>query len=200
MEPSTSFVDSSRLGVIVLCSFAAVWVFAAVGLSSIRPGVTIGAALAVLVGAGAVVVASARRTYAPLDEAASPLDPARRRTVFIAANVVQAVLFSVLISVCIAIDALPFIALGGSLIVGAHLIPLGLSFAERTFVLGGVLLMITGTVGLAATATQLVTANLATGGVCLANAVTLVGLAALQVRRHGRHRTNGPAPRPAPDA
>lgn len=184
MPQSSSFVDSSRGGVLVLTAFALVWAGAAVGLSSIPTAGTVAAAALVLLAAVAVNAVAVSRHFPPTGEADLPLDQHRRRTVYLATNIAQAVLFSVLISVCIALGELAYIPLIGSLIVGAHFVPLGLSFGELSYLAGGGLLILTGLAGIVVSTTPLTTAALATGVVSLTNAAVLISLAGLQVHLH----------------
>lgn len=190
MEQPNPLVDSARLGVVILSAFALVWAVAS-ALSSLPLPVTISATVIVLGSAIAVNLVAAGRQFASVDEEKPPpLSARRRRTVFIASNVVQAVLFSVLISVCLALDELAYIPLIGSIIVGGHLIPIGLSFAESAFVAGGGLLVVTGVIGIVTSATSLAGATLAAGVVSLANAVILIVLAGLQIRLHSRQQAH----------
>lgn len=87
-----------------------------------------------------------------------------------------------LISVCIALNELAYIPLFGSIIVGGHLIPIGLSFGEVTFIVGGGLLVLTGGGGIVASSMLFTTSTFSTGAVSLTNAVVLVALAGVQIR------------------
>ncbi len=189
----TSFVESSRLGVLILSAFAVVWTVAAVGLSSLPLGVSITAAVITVVAAVGLNVGAARRRFAPTDESLAPMTPQRRRTVFIVTNAAQAILFSVTISVCIALGEYAYIPILGSIIVGAHFIPIGLSFAERTFIVGGVVLMASGGLGLIAALAGWAAAPFVVGLVCLINTGALVALALLLIAMHG-----SPTPTPSP--
>lgn len=182
MGQPNGIVDSSRLGVIILTAFALVWVIAAMALSSVPFALSIAAAVVVVVATITINVVAASRHFAPVDEAELPLAPRQRRTVFVATNIIQAVLFSVLISVCIALNELAYIPLLGSVIVGGHLIPIGLSFGEVTFIVGGGLLVLTGGGGIVASSMLFTTSTFSTGVVSLTNAVVLVALAGVQIR------------------
>lgn len=186
MDQPNKIVDSARIGVIILTGFSLVWIIAALTLSSLPLSITL--ATAVIVGIGAVIVLAfaASTRFAAVDETTTPMEPARRRKIFISTNIVQAILFSVLISVCIALNQLAYIPLIGSIIVGAHLISIGLSFAEQTFVIGGGLMVVTGIAGTIASVTALTTPSFATGAVSLINAIVLVGLAGLQIHIYGK--------------
>lgn len=92
MVQSRSLVESSHLGVIVLTGFAVVWVVAAAMLSSLPMAVTLAAAVGVLLVGVAIILAASRRRFDPTDESRSPIDPRHRRSVFIVANIAQAVL------------------------------------------------------------------------------------------------------------
>lgn len=181
MNRRSSFVESSRMGVLIFSAFAFVWAIAAFGLSSVPQTVTVIAL--VIVGLFAVIMnaIAASRRFAPADETKARIPPHRRRTIFIASNIGQAVLFSTLISVCVALNELAYIPLVGSFIVGAHLIPIGLSFGEQLFVAGGSLLMLMGAGGTAASWMHLTTSAYAAGVVSLTNAVALLCLAGLQI-------------------
>lgn len=181
---TSSFVESSRVGVTILSAFALVWAIAAVTLSSLPLPVTLVCTGLVLAAALTLIIVASSRTFTPTDEARSPIAERHRRTVFIASNIAQAMLFSALISVCIALNHLAYIPLVGSLIVGAHLIPIGLSFAEFNFVAGGGLLIVTGTAGTLTAWTSLAAPASTAGVVSLANAAVLLGLAGLQVYLH----------------
>lgn len=193
MDQPHSFVDSSRLGVFILSAFAVVWVVAAVALSSVPLAITIAATVIVLVAAITVNLIAASRRFATVDEEKPAMSPRRRRTVFIASNIVQAVLFSVLISVCLALNELAYIPLIGALIVGGHLIPIGLSFGETAFIVGGALMVLTGIVGTLASSMPLTTPTFAAGVVSLTNAALLIVLAGLQIHLHSRQRSAGQA-------
>ena len=182
MGQSNKFVDSSRLGVIILSIFALVWAIAAMVLSTVPLTLTVPAAAMVFIAAAAIITIANSRRFVAVDEQQLPMAPRQRRTIFIAANIVQAILFSVLLSVCIALDELAYIPLGGSVIVGAHLIPIGLSFGEKAFMVGGSLLVLTGISGLVVSWVLFTTSAFASGVVSLLNALVLIGLAAVQLR------------------
>src|SRR5699024_4048693 len=137
MGQSNKFVDSSRLGVTILSIFALVWAIAAMVLSTVPLTLTVPAAALVFIAAAAIITIANSRRFVAVDEQQLPMAPRQRRTIFIAANIVQAILFSVLLSVSIALDELAYILLGGSVIVGLHLIPIGLSFGEKAFIVDG---------------------------------------------------------------
>ena len=175
MGQSNKFVDSSRLGVIILSIFALVWAIAAMVLSTVPLALTVPAAAMVFIAAAAIITIANSRRFVAVDEQQLPMAPRQRRTIFIAANIVQAILFSVLLSVCIALDELAYIPLGGSVIVGAHLTPIGL-------MVGGSLLVLTGISGLVVSWVLFTTSAFASGVVSLLNALVLIGLAAVQLR------------------
>lgn len=191
MDRPESLVDSSRLGVVILSAFAVVWAVAAVALSSVSLTITVAAAVAVVVAAITVNLVAASRHFLAVDEAQLAMGAQQRRTIFIAANVVQAVLFSVLISVCIALGELAYIPLIGAIIVGGHLLPIGLSFGETAFIAAGTLVALAGVVGTVATWASLTTPALASGLVSLTSAALLIGLAGLQVRLQSTPRGRG---------
>lgn len=191
-QPS-SFVESDRVGVVILSAFAVVWVAAAVGLSTVPLAVSIPVAVVIVGVAIAMNLAARARHFEATDDEISPVAERQRRIIFIASNGVQAVLFSVLISICIATDELAFIPLVGAIIVGAHFFPIGLSFKDRAFLVGGGLLVFTGAAGTAIATTSMSTPEFAAGIVCLINAVVLVSVAGFQVRLYSRPRSRADA-------
>ncbi|MGO1543735.1 MAG: hypothetical protein ACTHXA_05260 [Gulosibacter sp.] len=188
MSEPNSFIESSRVGVMILSIFGLVWALAAVGLSNLPLLLTVSAAVIAALLTIVLNLVAASRQFNATDETKALVGTRRRRKVFIASNIAQAVLFSVLISVCLALNQLPYLALIGSIIVGAHLIPIGISFGERPFIAGGTLLVVTGCAGILAVVFELVSESTAAGVVSLVNAAVLLILAGLQIALYGRRR------------
>src|SRR5699024_3012920 len=113
MGQSNKFVDSSRLGVIILSIFALVWAIAAMVLSTVPLALTVPAAAMVFIAAAAIITIANSRRFVAVDEQQLPMAPRQRRTIFIAANIVQAILFSLMLSVCIALGDMAYIPLSG---------------------------------------------------------------------------------------
>lgn len=170
---------------VVLSGFAVVWAAALVGLSSLPWVVRVPCLVLAVLVAGFLNVVAGVRGFRPVEPSALPGDPARRRSVFAITNVVQAVLFSALISVGIATENLSLIPLGGSVIVGAHFWPLGRVFAERSFSVVGTAMVAVGLIGLTAVLTSIVTGPGAVGLVAAVNTVLLLAVAGRQVHRYG---------------
>lgn len=97
--------DNTRLGITVLCLFGVAWTLVLIPLSSASTPVALTIMAIAVLWAGSLLLASRQRDFTPTEQTsadAAPLNAAQRQRVFVITNVAQAVVFSVVISICIA--------------------------------------------------------------------------------------------------
>lgn len=142
--------DNTRLGITVLCLFGVAWTLVLIPLSSASTPVALTIMAIAVLWAGSLLLASRQRDFTPTEQTsadAAPLNAAQRQRVFVITNVAQAVVFSVVISICIATARVEWIPLFAALFVGLHFIPLAWAFAELSFGWAGAALTILGGLG-----------------------------------------------------
>lgn len=184
----TSFVDSTRIGVAVLSGFSILWAVAVLSFSSFTTLQGTALFSATVLFAVTLNVIAARRRFKPVDDIELPYNAATRQRIFIITNVVQAILFSVTISVCLAFALFAYIPLIGAIIVGLHFIPLAKIFAERSFLIVGLVMTLAGAIGLALALIDTLTAHTAVAYVGSANIVTLLSAAYVQIHLYGNRK------------
>lgn len=185
-DTQTTLVDSTRLGVVILSGFSIVWLAVLVGFSSLDLIAKV--AIAVL-GLGLAVAAITSAFRSEFDDTTSlsstPADAATRQKVFIITNIVQAVLFSIAISVCLALAAFNWIPAIGAVIVGLHFLPLAYIFREQAFFIVGTIMAVSGGVGLTLMETSSLNAQNIAASVGLISAAALLVAAFRLLRVYG---------------
>lgn len=189
--PGTVAADNTKLGIVVLCVFGLAWTVVLLPLSSASTPV----ALVAMGIAGlwtAILVFTCRRfDFTAAEEtaaAAAGLTATQRQRIFVITNVAQAVVFSVTISVCIAIGRIDWIPLLAALVVGLHFMPLAWALDELSFRWAGAVLAILGGSGVLLVAVTSTTPATAVTGTAMGSAVTLLITATALLKRHGRRR------------
>lgn len=201
--PGTVAADNTQLGIVVLCVFGLAWTVVLLPLSSATTSVALVAMG--LAGLWTIILmfASRRLDFTAAEEtaaAAAGLTPTQRQRIFVITNVVQAVVFSVTISICIAIGRIDWIPLLAALVVGLHFMPLAWAFVEISFRWAGAVLAILGGSGIVLVTVTSTTTATAVTGTAMGSAVTLLLTATALLKRHGRRRhTDGNHP-PTPRA
>lgn len=188
-KPGNVVADSTRVGITVLCLFGVAWTVVLLPLSSASTPVAIAAMGVAVLWAGTLLVGSRRRDFTAAEAAeaaASELTPAQRQRVFIITNVVQAVVFSVAISICIATDRVGWIPLIAALVVGLHFIPLARAFGEISFRWAGAVLAVVGAGGIMLVMTNAATLAAAVTLTSVGSSITLLAAATALLKRHGR--------------
>lgn len=180
--------DNTRLGITVLCLFGVAWTLVLIPLSSASTPVALTIMAIAVLWAGSLLLASRQRDFTPTEQTsadAAPLNAAQRQRVFVITNVAQAVVFSVVISICIATARVEWIPLFAALFVGLHFIPLAWAFAELSFGWAGAALTILGVLGLLL-ATVVTTSEVAVTVTAAGSALTLLVTATVLLQQQGR--------------
>lgn len=172
----------------MLCLFGVAWTLVLIPLSSASTPVALTIMAIAVLWAGSLLLASRQRDFTPTEQTsadAAPLNAAQRQRVFVITNVAQAVVFSVVISICIATARVEWIPLFAALFVGLHFIPLAWAFAELSFGWAGAALTILGVLGLLL-ATVVTTSEVAVTVTAAGSALTLLVTATVLLQQQGR--------------
>jgi hypothetical protein len=187
--PATVVADDTQVGITVLCLFGVAWTLVLIPLSSASTTAALAAMVAASLWAGGLLLACRRRDFTAAEAAgaaASDLTAAQRQRVFVVTNVVQAVVFSVAISVCIATARVGWIPLVAALVVGVHFVPLARAFGEVSFRWAGAVLAVLGGSGLILVPAGTTTPRMAVTITAMGSSIALLAAATALLRRHGR--------------
>jgi hypothetical protein len=181
--------DDTRVGITVLSLFGLAWTVVLPFLSSASTPVAVAAMGAATLWAGGLLLACRRRDFTAAEAnaaAASELSASQRQRIFVITNVVQAVVFSVAISICIATGRVGWIPLIAALVVGVHFVPLARAFGEASFRWAGAVLAVLGGAGLLLVAVGTTTPEGAVTVTASGSAIALLATATALLGRHGR--------------